>query len=228
MASVPQGLRRSLAAATVLAVLSAGAVRAAEIETRAFRVYVDGKPGGTAKMIIHNMEDSTVSIQCDTDITVTVVGLIKAYSYSYHGHETWKGSRLLRLHSNTNDNGKRFQVSAVADRKSIRVTANGQERLARPDLWVTSYWRLPEPGQRGGGEIALLDADTGKDLSGRLEYIGTEKRKIADQEVDVNHYRLTGKIVIELWYDGSERLVRQEWVEDGHRANMELYQIERK
>ena len=38
------------------------------------------------------------------------------------------------------------------------------------------------------------------------EFIATEKRRIAGQEVNVNHYKLTGKVNVDLWYDGAGRL----------------------
>jgi hypothetical protein len=43
----------------------------------------------------------------------------------------------------------------------------------------------------------------------------------------LNHYRLTGKMNIDLWYDGSERLVRQEWLEQGHKTVVELIRVRR-
>jgi hypothetical protein len=41
----------------------------------------------------------------------------------------------------------------------------------------------------------------------------------------MNHYKLTGKVNVDLWYDGSDRLVRQEWVESGHKTVLELVRV---
>jgi hypothetical protein len=212
-------------AVLVLSVLGTGAARAGDVESRAFRVFVDGKPAGTARMIIQRWDDGSISARCDTDITVTIVGLIKAYSYSYHGHETWKDGHLLRLDSTCTDNGKHFRVSAIAEPKGLRIIVNNEERMTKQEVWLTSYWCLP-PAKSRKGTIALLDADTGKDISATLQFLGPEKRRLVGQEVTVHHYRLSGEVNIDLWYDGSERLVRQEWLEDGHRAMIELTHIE--
>jgi hypothetical protein len=50
---------------------------------------------------------------------------------------------------------------------------------------------------------------------------------VAGQVQNVNHYRLSGKVAVDVWYDGSERLVRQEWVEEGHRTVLELARVRR-
>ena len=46
-------------------------------------------------------------------------------------------------------------------------------------------------------------------------------------EIPLNHYRITGKVNVDLWYDGSERLVRQEWIEQGHKTIVELRGVRR-
>lgn len=211
-------------AAVVLATLAVGAGRAADIETRDFQVTVSGKPAGEVHMTIHRQDNGVIQMRCDTDIHVQI--LVK-YKFIYRGHETWKDGRLLRLDSNTDDNGKRYIVTAVAEATGLRLRVNNVERMARPDVWLTSYWCLPDPKIRGE-VIPIIDADNGKDLSGKLQFVGNEKRTVAGQTVALNHYRLAGaSINMDLWYDGSERLVRQEWLEQGHRTILELTRVRR-
>jgi hypothetical protein len=202
-----------------------GSARAADIETRDFNVAVDGKLAGEVHMTIHRHDNGTIQVRCDTDINVSFV--VGSYKYIYRGHETWKDQRLQRLDSTTDDNGKRYFVTATAEPGGVRVRVNNVERMARPEVWLTSYWCLPDPKLRGG-EIPLIDADTGKDLKGKLEFVRSEKRVVAGQNVVLNHYRLTGSITVDLWYDGSERLVRQEWLEQGrHKTTLELTRVRR-
>ena len=138
-----------------------------------------------------------------------------------------KDGKLIKLDSNTDDNGKRFIVSAVAEAAGLRVRVNNVERMARPDVWLTSYWTLPDPKMRNN-VIPIIDADNGKDLSAKLQFVATEQRVVAGQNVSLNHYRLAGTgLTVDLWYDGSERLVRQDWVEQGHRTTLELTRVRR-
>jgi hypothetical protein len=197
---------------------------AADTEVRQFNNYIDGKYAGEYRMTITGQDDGTVTMAGQAKIDLRV--LLARYTYNYQGTEVWKGGRLLRFDSATNDNGKQFTVSAVADPAGLRVTVNNRERVSRPDVWVTTYWRLPPPGARGAG-LALLDADTGQDLTGTLQYIGESQVAVAGQVQNCAHYRVTGGVQVNLWYDAQERLVRQEWVEDNHRAVLELGRLQR-
>src|SRR5947209_2134654 len=79
-----------LLVAVVALVAPAGeAARAADIETRDFNVLVDGKAAGQVHMTINRQDDGTITLKCDTDISVTYLRIYK-YIYSYRGLEVWK------------------------------------------------------------------------------------------------------------------------------------------
>jgi hypothetical protein len=199
-------------------------MRAGEVEVRDFTVSVDGKRAGDAHMNLNRQDDGTTTVAWDTDISVTI--FVVTYKYSYRGQEVWKDGRLQRLESTCNDDGKRYVVAANVEGKDLRVRVNGQERLTRGDVWLTSYWQQPD-AKLVNQVVPLLDADTGRDLDARLQFLGTEQRGVAGQAVSVNHYRLTGKVQADLWYDPSGRLVREEWLEQGHRTVLELSRLHR-
>jgi len=215
-----------LVAAVALLMLAGVPAPAADIETRDLNVLVDGKPAGEVHVTIHRQDDGSTVIKCDTDIQVRY--LVIRYVYSYRGCEVWKGGRLLRLDSTCNDNGKRYVVSAVAEGQGLRVRVNNQEWMARRDTWLTSYWCLPPRTQREQA-LPLVDADTGRDMeAARLQYVATEQRPLNGEMQNVYHYRLTGsRVLVDLWYDGAERLVRQAWMEEGHRTQLELIRVRR-
>jgi hypothetical protein len=199
-----------------------GAARAADTETRDFNVLVDGKRAGAATMTLIRADDGTTTVHADTDVKVTVLGL-NAYKYTYRGKEQWKDGKLQKLESTCNDDGKRFVVTAQAEANGIRVTVNNQERVVKSDVWLTSYWARPE--KKVDQTIEILDADNGRDLEAKVTYVGLEELKLAGQTVTAHHYRLTGKANVDLWYDGSDRLIRQEWIEDGHKTLLELSKL---
>ncbi|NBO93186.1 MAG: hypothetical protein EBV06_12885 [Planctomycetia bacterium] len=217
------GSKRRIGLLCLLTVLG-GTAWANDIETRDFAVLVGGKAAGEVHMTIQQQDASTVSLRCDTEIKVSLGPL--SYRYSFRGVEVWKDRRLTRLESSTDDNTKRFTVSANPVADGLNVKVNGAERKVKPDAWTSSYWTLPDPKLRSGS-LLILDADNGTDLEGKLAYVATEKHRIAGQEVSLNHYRLTGKTTIDLWYDGTERLVRQEWMEQGHKTIMVLVRVRR-
>src|SRR5262245_62816726 len=189
MSGCPRG--RRWAAALVLIALCGAPARAADPQTREYAVFVAGKPVGEVHMTIKRQEDGTFTVNCDTDIHVNM--LIGKYKYVFRGQEEWKGGRLVKFASNTDDNGKRFIVSGAAEAKGVRVKVNNAEKMVKSEVWLTTYWMLPDPKLRDK-ELTLLDADTGKELSARMKYVATEKRQIGGKEATLNHYRLSGKV----------------------------------
>jgi hypothetical protein len=187
---------------------------------------VDGKHGGEYHMTITRQDDGTTVLTAHANVRLSYVGGLYKYTYSFRGNEVWKDGRLVRMDSASNDDGKQFSVNAVADGNALRVRVNGQEHASRPDVWTTTYWRLPDAQYRNRG-VPLLDADTGRDINGALQYVGTSQLTVAGQVKTCTRYRVTGGVQVELWYDDQERMVRQESVEDGHRMLLELTGVRR-
>jgi YD repeat-containing protein len=213
-----------LCAGLALPLAGGAAARAADSETREFAVLVDGKSAGTATMTIEKKDDGSTVVSCDTNVTVRV--LIKKYVYTCQTREVWKDSRLQQFASRCNDDGKQYEVSAAAQADGVRVRVNGRERTAKPEVWLSSYWTLPDPKVRTG-VVPVLDADNGRDLQVRIQHIGEAQIAVAGQVQNVQHYRLTGSVRVELYYDAAGRLVRQEWVEEGHPTTLELTRLRR-
>lgn len=192
-----------------------------DAEVRDFTISVDGKPAGEYHLAISPGSDGTLSVTEHADVRVRKLGIL-VYSYSFDGSEQWQGQRLLSLKSTALDNGKKFQVDAAAEGDDLRVRVNGDERRMPRDVWTTSYWRLPARAARKHA-LVLIDNDTGNEIDGRLEFLKSESMVIAGRLQSCEHYRLSGgPSPVDLWYDARERLVRQQYDEDGHRTLLEL------
>jgi hypothetical protein len=210
-----------------LAVLAcAGRVAAAETEVREFTIHVDGKPAGQYSMTITKQDNGAESMSGQA--RVRVKHLLGTYTFTYQGTEQWQGGRLLELRSSTNDNGKRYEVHANAEGQGLRVRVNGGERLARAEVWPTTYWRLAD-ARFHNQAVPVLDADTGKEMTGRLQYLGIVPVTLGQQPHNCYHFRVTGAgpSPIDLWYDGLYRLVRQEFSVEGHRTVFHLTGLRR-
>jgi hypothetical protein len=199
--------------------------RAEEVETREFAAKIDGNPVGHYRMTITRKDDGNVTMAGQADLRMTKLG-ITTFHYTYRGTEVWSSGRLVSFQSNTDDDGTKYTVLGNADRGGLRLKVNGVERMVRPDVWITSYWQLPE-ARRRNGSVPLLDADDGKTLAGAIRRLGIEPITVAGQSLDCAHYRITGPNMVDAWYDGQDRLVRQEWTEKGHKVQMELTQLQR-
>lgn len=207
-------------------ILAAVGRAAAQTEVREFAIRVDGSPAGTYRMTIQPGPDGAVTLTAQAEAKVKVL-LVTAYRYSYHGVEVWKDGRLVRFDSSGAENGKKFAISAAVEGDRLRVTANGQQYLARRDAWVNTYWQLPEERYRGR-EVPLLGCDTGKEESRLLQHVGTQRITVAGQSHDCAHYRIHTTPPHDLWFDATGRLVRQEWLSpEGHRSVLELTRVSR-
>ena len=223
-----------------------------ELETREFKVSVDGKQRGQCTMQIRHRDDGTDQMTIDAGLSFNFV----VYEYRYHsaGTEIWQGDRLLELENTSDFNGTKYVVMANSGSNGLHSTVNGKKSQLAADVWVTSYWRLPErlventsdtkegiipaSGNRIVAEkpakkivrkssqsVALLDSDKGRHLRGKMTHVGDEIITVAGKRKTCAHYRIAGDVQVELWYDSARRLVRQESVDDGHKALMELTRI---
>ena len=197
-----------------------GQARAADVETRIFTVGVDGKKAGDYQLTISRLADGSLATSAASDVRVTILA-IPVYTYTYRGREVWKGGRLQHFESSGKEKGKEFAIRADADGSTLRVVANGVERRTRPEVWMTSCWQLPEARYRNR-EVLLLGCDTGADVQGHLQFVASESIKVAGQMQTCAHYRVMKDVVHDVWYDGQERMVRDEWVSSGHRTVVEM------
>jgi hypothetical protein len=196
---------------------------AAWTEVREYTIHVDGKPAGSYQMTITHQNTGVTVMSGKATVRLKV--FLKTYHYDYDGTEVWKQHRLQGFRSSTNDDGKRFQVSAEPVRNALRVNVNGRESLVPGDAWLTSYWHLPEARYRNQ-PIPVVEADTGKEIRGHLDYIGAEEIIAAGRKQPCNHYRVTGgPSPVDLWFDSREHLVRQDYVDDGHRTILQLISV---
>lgn len=200
--------------------------RATDTEFRDFSISVDGKQSGNAQFTISRQADGSFMVSTQSAVRITQVFF--KYEFSAQTSEMWKDGRLVTLNASTNDNGKRVEVKASAQGPGLRVQVNGQpDHPARPEVWTNSFWKLAD-AKYHNKEIPILEEDTGKEFTGRLLYIGTESLTVANQKQDCYHFRLTGgSYPVDLWFDRYHLLVKQDFVESGHRTIMQLTNIRR-
>jgi hypothetical protein len=228
---------------------SAAAARGAEPrelehETREFKVSVDGKERGACTMRIQKRDDGSEKLQIDAGLTFDYV----VYVYRYHstGTEVWKEGRLVELENTADLNKTRYRLLAKSTEKGLRLSVDGKTSDFPADTWATSYWRLPDrlahPDARSKSKVvpaagskpadgekpqyvSLLDSDKGLALRGELRYVGRETISVARKRQPCDHYRVSGEVQVDLWYDKSQRLARREGVDSGHKTLLELTRL---
>jgi hypothetical protein len=219
--------------------------RTFEGQTREFRVSVDGKERGKCTMRIDRRDDGADRMRVESQLRFSYI--VYEYSYASNGLEVWKEGRLIELDKTSDYNGTRYDVKARQEEKGLLVSVNRKgTHHAEPDSWATSYWHLPKrlaradsvprdgvvptggltPLSKSKAQIVpLLDSDQGRALRGELRFVGDEPVVVAGEQKTAHHYRVTGDVKADLWYDADLRLVRQESVDQGHETTLELIRI---
>ncbi|MBX9681745.1 MAG: hypothetical protein K2X38_23550 [Gemmataceae bacterium] len=187
-------------------------VRADSTERRDFTIFVDGKEVGRTTMSVVEKNDGQAYMKINVQVKVRI--LIVDYEYTLEAEEWWKAGKLVGLKSSCNDNGKRIAVQVASDGEGLSVRVNDSVRNTSPDTWTTSYWKLAD-SKFHNKPISVLETDRGKDVSGKLEYVGTEQLTVAGEPTKCFHFRVSGT---DLWFDQYHRLVRQELTELGHKT----------
>ncbi|HQU42971.1 MAG TPA: DUF6134 family protein [Pirellulales bacterium] len=192
-------------------------------ELREFDIFVKDKPAGKNTIRIRDLDDGTTRVA--TEVNVKLNYLVFVYRYEFRGQETWRGDRLLSTENHATDDGKTFEVRAQSDAGGFRVQANGRSRGEPIIDMTTNYWRAPDLKQDRG--FAFMNADRGTIHRAKVERLAPESLALGPRSVACSHYRFSGDVQAELWFDGQNRIVRQKSIEDGYPTELRLTRVTR-
>jgi Family of unknown function (DUF6134) len=204
---------------------SAALARAAETEQREFTILVDGKDAGRSSMNISVENDGTTVVTANAQVKTT--HLLIQTSFKVDSTEWWKADKLTALKSSAVDNGRKTEISATSDGTRLSIKLNQRDLVGSPDAWPSSFWKLPDP-RFHNKSIPVLETDTGKEYLCQLQYIGTEQLTFINQPQSCYHFKITGgPYPVDAWFDRYHRLVRQEFVDSGHKVIVQLISLKR-
>lgn len=191
----------------------------ARVEERVFRIKIEDREAGRYTQKLTTYPDGTIDLDAKADVKLKVLTI--NYQLAYRGNERWKENRLIHLGSASNDNGTTHTLTVSADGNHLKVKEGGKERPLSGDAWSTSYWTLP-PADRRLKPLTLVDSDSGQEHHVQLQIIGKERVQVGTQAVPCTHYRMTGTLQADLWFDEKDRLVRREMMRKDRKTVMEL------
>jgi hypothetical protein len=219
--SVPM---RFLTLVLLSVLFAACTARADDTEQRDFSIFIDGKESGTSRMTIVQKDDGTTYVAANVDVKFRQ--LIAEYTFKLETQEWWKAGRLVGMKTLCSDNGKKTEITVALDNNQLRMRVNGKDSLLNPETWTSSYWKLAD-ARFHNKPIPVVEADTGKEHTSELKFIGAEKLKIGELQ-DCYHFRvMANPSPVDLWYDRFHRVVRIEFVESGHKTIVQLIKITR-
>ncbi len=234
--TAPRPLRSALAAALLLTgvqimgasarVAAADTASTAKIErqTRTFAISIDGTRRGTSTTRIQS-KGNAVFLKSESEIKVNY--FVYKYHYVSGGTELWRNGRIVAVDNTADYNGTQYIVKGTPTARGMQITTNGVAALVSPDIWDTSYLILPDRLVNvDTASVVLFDSDRGKCQVGKIQYVGEEALTIGEGRTNCSHYKIAGDASVDVWYDSSRRLVREESQESGHKVRFELLSIE--
>lgn len=183
-----------------------------------FAVFRNGENIGKHVITFQQKGDARV-VTVDADITVRALG-VQAYHYVHHSNEVWVGDQLQSLQATTEDNGRKFSVSAqhVGANLKVEHTSTGPVASAAydgfqaPDIsretlpastLPTSLWNF-----RNAKQSTLLNTQYGIPSHVAIVQGPRELVRTAKGSVEATRYTYSGDLHMDLWYDAHSRWVK--------------------
>lgn len=209
-----------------LALVATGAVSVAAADdfpygnTHTFTVYRNGQPIGSHTLAFQNSGEQR-AVSTSIDFAVKALGMT-VYRYSHRGNEIWNGSTLQSIDTKTDDNGKQFAMKArqsgnqlAVERKAAEPAAGSamnDQGLSRNGTVVetlpatmlpSTHWNLNQVKQS-----TLLNTQYGTPSKVKITDLGRETIKTASHTIEATHYRYSGDITMDQWFDDRGRWVK--------------------
>ena len=191
----------ALLAGACLSGLAGLARPAAAEELMVFDVLRDGSKVGEHRLVFER-EDDTLKVSVETDMTVKFA-FLTVFRYEHKRIERWRDGELESLAGMTNDDGKEYEISIVRREGHYSRTVNGAEEEISGPVAVDSLW---SKDRLSAGKLFSTDSD--KIYRVRRDLMGRETVKTESATVEADHYKLSGELDRDLWYDPAGKLVK--------------------
>jgi hypothetical protein len=188
-----------LLAATALWVLPAQA--ADPPRHLVFNVMRSGQQIGQHMMDIAT-DGKVITVDMKTNIEVKVM-FVTAYKLTYTAREVWTDGNFTSFQSQTDDNGKRHQVSVTVAGDKVNVVADGKRSDAPKGTIPATFWNTQFLTRK-----QIIHTENGQILPIIVQEVGTESVKTAAGPKLAKHYRTTGGLERDMWFDATGNPVR--------------------
>lgn len=203
-------MRRIFVVAATLALASAAEAQAPATDQQhlVYTISRNGSPIGQHILDIDKKGDMT-SVDEASAINVKVL-FFSAYTYRYNGHETWSDDQLVAFESQTDDNGTRHSVTVRLSGGRLAVDADGHRSSVPKTTGLDDFWTPKLLSKH-----TVLDTSDGRVLTFSVQDLGMETITYQGSPKPARHYRLSGGINRDLWFDAGTPVRFQITARDG-------------
>lgn len=191
----------------VAVVLFAADSRAAAPSDLSFTVLRNGDPIGTHAYTFKKRGSRTI-VGIVTDIKVKVA-FFTAYRFEHKASEEWYKGKMVRTASVTNDDGTDHKLEVSKGAGALKINGDGNKSKADLGVMPASLWH-PDTVKNN----VLLNTLDGHMMTVKVDALGEEKVLVKGSEVAAQHYRISGDLERELWFDANGTLVQVQFKGD--------------
>lgn len=193
--------------------------------TLSFAAYRNGQDIGrhTLTFVRHGSE---VTVSVSVEFAAKIFGVVP-YRYSHRSTEVWNGEQFVSLSSRTDDNGKRYKVEIKREAAALDIERISEPEVApasaafegfKPPIIVdrdvaplqtlpSTQWNIRQVEQR-----ILLNTQYGTKAHVQVVSLGRETIRTATGTLQATHYRYSGDISMDQWFDDRARWVKGAFV----------------
>lgn len=172
-----------------------------------YLIYRNGKRVGEHRMEFAR-SDGVLTVAVRSNIVVTFLK-VPVFKLLYQSQEQWVQGRLQSVDVQTTQNKKISKVSLKSEGDIQTLTdVDGKVSSASVNL-VSNHWH---PGVVSGSK--LFNTLTGRVSNYRLTEQGTSIVEVADTQISATHYRYSGDLDNDVWYDNFGRWIKMRFAAD--------------
>ena len=166
-----------------------------------FSVSRDGEPVGS-HIVRFDRDGEDLLVRSNFEIALDFL-FFTAYRYRYSSQARWHDGRLLDLEAVTDDNGDVSVVKALEGQGGLEI-AGPSGTLASPGpIHPTNHWNAAVIGQ-----TQVLNTITGHINRVAITEQGEVTVATEHGPLEATHYRYSGDLETEVWYDRMGRWVK--------------------
>jgi len=211
--------RLSAVAVFAAALLAAAPAVAEPAKAGTYRYLVThehlGEVGEHRYELVHSGNGTTLTADIDLEAKLLFVPV---RTYTSQRKEIWRDGRLVEYSAHTDDDGKIVEVEARAEGDALVIEGPNGTRRAPGDIFSASAWDLER-----FSEGLVMATETGEVMEIEVEEVGPDRVTLADGDrARVIHYRVTGDMEQDMWYDERGMWVKLRFKRDGDWITVEL------
>jgi len=181
-----------------------------------YTVLRNGDPIGTHAYTFREKGAGLV-VDINTDIKVKMA-FLTVYRFEHQAREEWHRGKMVSTTSVTNDDGKNHKLKVSFGGTDLKINGDGKKSVAAYGSMPASLWN-PDTVKNAH----LLNTLDGRMMTVKVDDLGSEPVKVKGREVAAQHYRLSGDLERELWFDAKGSLVQVKFKgDDGSNISYEL------